>query len=140
MPVGQKLVLLDARRNGWHGVATSGDRRSAPPNIVSLIHRLGKQTQAELYYGFTHHLPGYLPANPPDRGSHMRIGDGVVGTLFAPLPWWREGIDATYSTDLRAVLGRLGYGATRPYASSSEEHHTNLTHDPRKRLIQRGRI
>lgn len=140
MPLGHKLMLLDARRNGWDGVATSCDRRDKPKFVERLLHKLGKSTQAELYYGWTHHLPGFLPANPPDRGSHMRIGDGVVGILFAALEWFEEGIDSSYATQLREVLNGLGYDAYRPYATASEEHHTNLRTNPHDRLIERGLI
>lgn len=140
MHLGHKLMLLDGRRNGWPGVATSVDRRDHPSFIVRLIHRLGKSTQAELYYGWAHHLPGFLPANPPDRGTHMQIGDGVVGNLFQKLAWWQMGIDATDSTTLRSALVRLGYAAYRPYSSASEEHHTNLRRDPKSVLIARGLV
>jgi hypothetical protein len=137
MPLGHKLMLLDARRNGWDGVVTSADRRSV---IEGLLHRLGKSTQAELYQGFIEGRPGFLPANPPDRGTHMRIGDGVVGALFAVLDWWQEGIDSSLATQLREVLNRLRYDAYRPYASASEEHHTNLNSSPHGRLIERGQV
>lgn len=140
MPLGHKLMLLDARRNGWHGVTTSADRRDHPPFIVRLLHKLHKSTQAELYKGFIDGRPGFLPANPPDRGTHMRIGDGVVGTLHAVLAWWQEGIDSTLATELREVLTRLGYSAYRPYATESEEHHTNLETRPHDRLIERGLV
>lgn len=137
MPLGHKLMLLDARRNGWEGVVTSADRRSV---IERLLHKLGKSTQAELYQGFKEGRPGFLPANPPDRGTHMRIGDGVVGRLFEKLRWWQEGIDSTLATQLREVLNRLGYSAYRPYDSASEEHHTNLRSSPHDRLIERGLV
>jgi hypothetical protein len=137
MPLGHKLMLLDARRNGWGGVVTSADRRSL---IARLLHKLGKSTQAELYQGFIEGRAGFLPANPPDRGTHMRIGDGVVGRLFEALKWWQEGIDSTLATQLRLVLNALGYTAYRPYGSASEEHHTNLKTSPHDRLIERGLV
>lgn len=137
MPLAHKLMLLDARQHGWEGEVTSADRRDA---IARLLHRLGKSTQRELYEGWIKHLPGFLPANPPDRGTHMRIGDGVVGTLFEKLPYWMEGIDSSLATQLRTVLNKLGYRAYRPYASESEEHHTNLAVDPKQTLIARGRV
>lgn len=135
LPLGQKLMLLDARRNGWDGVVTSADRRTV---IARLLHRLGKSTQAELYQGWREGRPGFLPANPPDRGTHMRIGDGVVGKLFELLEWWQQGIDSSLATQLREVLKRLGYAAYRPYDSASEEHHTNLEANPHDRLIERS--
>jgi hypothetical protein len=140
MPLGQKLALLDARRNSWDGVATSGDRRDKPPWVERLLHRLGKSTQKELYDGFIRGLPGFLPANPPTQGTHMRIGDGVVGAVGEPLEWWQEGIDSSYATQLREVLSRLGYRVYRPYSSASEEHHTNFSASPHNRLIERGLV
>jgi len=140
MPLGQKLVLLDGRRHGWDGTATSGDRRDKPSWVGRLLHRLGKSTQKELYEGFIHGLPGFLPANPPTQGTHMRIGDGVVGAVGEPLEWWQEGIDSSYATQLREVLNGLGYSAYRPYPSASEEHHTNLSENPHDHLIERGRL
>jgi hypothetical protein len=140
MPLGHKLMLLDARRNGWDGVATSADRRDKPAWVERLLHKLGKSTQKELYEGFIHGLPGFLSANPPDRGSHMRIGDGVVGRLFAALEWWEEGIDSSYATQLREVLNRLGYRVYRTYDTASEEHHSNCEASPHDRLIERGLV
>jgi hypothetical protein len=138
MPLGHKLMLLDARASGdWDGVVTSADRRST---IARLLHRLHKSTQAELYNGFINGLPGFLPANPPDRGTHMRIGAGDVGNLSPHRAWWQVGIDSTYATQLREVLNRLGYAAYRPYDSASEEHHTNLRANPHDRLVERGMV
>lgn len=137
LPLGQKLVLLDARSSGkWHGVATSCDRRSA---IGPLLKKLGKQDQAELYYGYIHGLPGYLPANPPTQGTHIRIGDGTVGAVGEALEWWQEGIDSTEADELRSGLNELGYPAYQPYPTASEDHHTNLTENPHDRLIERGK-
>lgn len=138
LPLGQKLVLLDARKSGlWVGVLTSADRRSA---IKGLLRKLGKQDQAELYYGYTHHLPGYLPANPPTQGTHIRIGDGTVGAVGEALEWWQEGIDSTEADELRSALNALGYPAYQPYPTASEDHHTNLRQNPHDRLIERNRL
>lgn len=140
MPLMQKLALLDARRHGWEGVATSGDRRDKPSWVGRLLKRLGKSTQKELYEGFIHGLPGFLPANPPTQGTHMRIGDGVVGNVGEPLEAYREGIDSSAATQLREVLNKFGYDAYRPYASASEEHHSNFKTNPHDRLIERGLV
>lgn len=140
MPLGQKIALLDGRRNGWDGVATSGDRRDKPPWVERLLHNLGKSTQKELYEGFIKGLPGFLPANPPTQGTHMRIGDGTVGAVGEALEWWQEGIDSSYATQLREILNGLGYDTYRPYSSASEEHHTNFRSNPHDRLIERGLI
>jgi hypothetical protein len=138
--LGHKLALLDARRHGWGGVVTSSDRRDKPSWVARFINRLGKSTQKELWEGWINRLRGYLPANPPDRGTHMRIGDGVVGELYEELDWWQQGIDASLASTLRSVLSKLGYDAYRPYASASEEHHTNFRRNPHHRLIERGLV
>lgn len=132
-PLGQKLVLLDARRNGWDGVLSSGDRRTV---IARLLRRLGKKTQAELYRLY---LEGKgAPANPPTVGTHIRVGDGRVGSYGHPLAWWQEGMDTSAGPQLRAVLRDLGYPCWQPY--SNEEWHTNLRANPHDRLIERGLV
>jgi len=137
MPLVHKLVLLDARRHDWRGVVTSADRRDA---IASLLKRLGKSSQRELYEGFIHGLPGFLPANPPTMGTHIRIGDGTVGAVGEKLEAWEEGIDSTEAGELRRVLNSLGYHAYQPYKTASEYHHTNLSRYPKDTLIKRGLI
>lgn len=132
------LVLLDCRRHGWSGVLNSSDRREG------VAERFGKMSQAKLWdcsrncradcYGNCN------PANPPWQGSHVLIGDGVVGKPGVALEKYELGLDTSEADELRATLGRLGYSAKRPYADSREQHHTNLTKDPRKRLIARGRL
>lgn len=132
------LVLLDCRENGWRGVLNSADRREG------VAERYGKMSQAKLYRCFRSCTPDCYgncnPANPPDRGSHLLIGDGTVGALFEQLPPWRMGMDASDADALRSTLARLGYPATRPYADAREQHHTNLTENPKARLIARGRL
>lgn len=132
--LGLKLALLDARENGgWNGVLTSGDRRTV---IARLLHRLGKKTQAELYRLY---LEGRgAPANPPNVGTHQRIGDGTVGEYEQPLPWFEQGLDTSDGPGLRRGLNRLGYPAYQPYGN--EEWHTNLSRNPHHRLIERGRV
>lgn len=134
--LGLKLVLLDARRTGkWHGTLTSGDRRTI---IAGLLHRLGKMTQAELYSGWIRRLPGFAPANPPTRGTHLRLGDGVVGAIGEKLPWFKQGLDTSAGPELRRALADLGYSAYQPYPA--EEWHTNLKQNPHDRLIERGLV
>lgn len=131
-PLGIKLVLLDARRNGWTGQAVSIDRR------YPYAERFGKKSQKALYEGWIRGLPGYNPANPPGQSSHELRGDGTVGELRQVLPWWRIGMDTSMADQLRDVLNRLGYKSYRPYADPREQHHTNLRANPRLRLIERG--
>ena len=131
--LGLKLALLDARQNGWAGVLNSGDRRTV---IARLLHRLGKSTQAELYQLY---LEGRgAPANPPDVGTHQRIGDGTVGSYGSPLPWFEQGLDTSDGPGLRRGLRRLGYDAFQPY--SNEEWHTNFRTNPHHRLVERSRV
>lgn len=136
--LGLKLVLLDCRANGWVGILNSADRRKG------VAERFGKMSQAKLYECSKVCSPdchgNCNPANPPDRGSHLLIGDGTVGLLFAQLEEWQLGLDTSYADELRATLSDLGYHAYRPYADSREQHHTNLTKNPRQRLIERGRL
>lgn len=133
-----KLVLLDARANGWSGILNSADRREG------VAERFGKFSQAKLYECSKNCRPDCLgncnPANPPTQGTHLLIGDGVVGMVGEKLEKWRLGLDTSEAAELRTVLNRLGYAADRPYLDPREEHHTNLTRDPRQRLIERGRI
>lgn len=130
------LVLLDCRRHGWKGILNSADRREG------VAERHGKMSQAKLHrcsLNCTADCHGNCnPANPPDRGSHLLIGDGTVGKLFEKLKPWQLGLDTSQADELRRVLSDLGYKARRPYADSREQHHTNLTENPRQRLIERG--
>lgn len=132
------LVLADARANGWSGILVSADRRKG------VAERFGKMSQAKLYecskncradcYGNCN------PANPPTQGTHLLIGDGVVGKVGENLEPFELGLDTSEADELRSVLNRLGYSAYRPYADSREVHHTNLKTNPRSRLIERGRL
>jgi hypothetical protein len=132
--LGLKIMLLDARKSGkWNGTLTSGDRRTV---IARLLHRLGKSTQAALYKLFKEGKGA--PANPPDRGTHQLLGDGVVGEVHEKLPWWRMGMDTSLGPELRAGLRDLGYEVTQPY--SNEEWHSNMTANPHDRLIERGKV
>lgn len=133
-----RLALLDARDNGWRGVLNSADRREG------VAERFGKFSQAKLYacslncradcYGNCN------PANPPTQGTHLLIGDGVVGSVGSKLHKWQLGLDTSDADQLRAVLNALGYKVTRPYADSREQHHSNFTKSPRDRLIARGKL
>src|SRR5207237_10658943 len=62
---------------------------------AGLLKRLGKSTQAMLYNGWLHHLPGFNPANPPGRSTHELRSDGVAyrGPVGRPIAPWGCGLD-----------------------------------------------
>ena len=96
-------------------------------DVASILHKFGKHTQAEL---FAELGPGI--ANPPDRGTHILLGDGTVGGLHEKLPWWKCGIDINDS-EVDAVIAaaaRHGWTLYRPYPTGSEFHHVNFAHQP----------
>jgi hypothetical protein len=96
--------------------------------VEGLLHRHGKHTQRELYEAFQ---AGHgLPANPPDRGTHILLGDGTVGVLHAKLPFWRLGIDSDFTPELIDVARGHGWRLYRPYNTSSEYHHVNFAEPP----------
>jgi hypothetical protein len=102
---------------------------------TGLLRRLGKSTQAMLYYGFLHHLPGYNPANPPGRSTHELHSDGVAyrGPLGRPLFAWQCGMDWNDDAipDLIAAARRRGWTVFRPYKAGSEYHHLNFKRAPK---------
>lgn len=96
-------------------------------DVADILHHFGKHTQAEL---FAELPPGV--ANPPDRGTHILRGDGVVGKLFAKLPWWQCGIDLN-DEDVEKVIAaarRHGWTLYRPYPSGTEYHHVCFAQKP----------
>lgn len=132
MPLALKLVLLDARANGWDGVVNSADRTQAHCDDCS-----DKSSQAELYQAYLNGTGA--PANPPGTGTHEYVDDGTAyGNRGASLAPWQLGLDVSYGDQLLSVLAKLGYKARRPYGH--EPWHFNFTENPRERLIQRGRI
>lgn len=96
-------------------------------DVASLLHKVGKHTQRELF----EELPPGV-ANPPDRGTHILLGDGVVGTLHEKLPWWKCGMDVNDADvpKLIAAAHRHGWKLYRPYPSGSEFHHLNFAQKP----------
>jgi hypothetical protein len=131
----QKIALLYARKKGWTGVVNSGDRRSV---IANLLHRLGKSTQAELYEGWIRRLPGFFPANPPTQGTHMRLGDGVIGVPGVPIPAYQQGLDTSAATQLRLILGAAGFDIRQTY--SNEEWHSNFMAPIKPVLVRKGLV
>lgn len=131
----QKIALLYARSQGWAGRVNSGDRRSV---IANLLHRLGKSTQAELYQGWVERRPGFFPANPPTQGTHMRLGDGVIGVPGVPIPAWQQGLDTSDATNLRRILNAAGFDFRQTY--SNEEWHSNAMKPIKPVLVRLGLV
>jgi len=96
-------------------------------DVAEQLHKVGKHTQRELF----EELPAGV-ANPPDRGTHILLGDGVVGTLHQKLPWWKCGIDINDDQvdEVIAAARRHGWTLYRPYSSGSEYHHVNFARKP----------
>jgi hypothetical protein len=100
-----------------------------------LLHRLGKRTQSELYYGWVHRLAGFYPANPPGYSSHELRSDGnsFYGPRGSRIPSWKVGMDwndADVEPLIRAAR-RRGWTLARPYSSGSEYHHISFAKRPR---------
>jgi hypothetical protein len=131
----QKITLLWARTEGWQGIVNSGDRRT---KIARLLHTLGKMTQAELFQGWQERRPGFFPANPPTQGTHMRLGDGVIGTPGVPIPAWQQGLDTSFATQLRQILNAAGFDFRQPY--SNEEWHSNSFAPIKPVLVRLGLV
>lgn len=133
---GLALLLSHARRNGeWTGGLNSSDRRKG------VAERYGHQSQAQLYDGWIHRRPGYLPANPPGFSSHELRSDGnpvFRTTRGGALPWYMLGLDVTDDQGLVSALHRLGIDARHPYSSGSEAHHINILRDPTTVLVGLG--
>jgi hypothetical protein len=100
-----------------------------------LLHRLGKSTQAMLWYGWLHRLPGFNPANPPGRSTHELHSDGVAyrGPIGRPLWAWQCGMDWNDDAvnDLIRAGRKRGWALWRPYSSGSEFHHLNFRRAPK---------
>lgn len=141
--VSTKLVLIDCAHHGWEGVLVSCDRRDNP-HTERLLHKLGLHTQEEIIRLHAEGVPGFGPANPVQLSSHCGFSDGVSFPVIPPgghLPHtYMLGRDVTLWDQLLAVARELGYHLVQPYATGSEEHHLNERRDPKRRLIERGRI
>jgi hypothetical protein len=96
-------------------------------DVAGILHRNGKHTQRELFEELP---PG--TANPPDRGTHILLGDGVVGELHEKLPFWECGIDVNDSDVARVIAAarRHGWRMYQPYPSGTEFHHINFAAKP----------
>lgn len=98
-------------------------------DAAALLHTLGKHTQAEIYYEFTHgEEPN--PANPPGRSTHECRSDGVPypAPIGRNLAYWQCGIDVddAHVEAFIAAAAKHGWSAFRPYSSGSEYHHVNF--------------
>jgi len=138
----QAWALKDAAIHGQEFTVTSGDRR---PSTISAFNKKYHTNLHDQAYLYRHqHDPGFFPANPPDRGTHVLKGDGVVGYLHEDLPKYKLGIDVVskgyYNNAAPLVmwLNQHGYSVYRPYPSGSEAHHIVFRKSPatnaRKRL------
>jgi lysozyme len=98
-----------------------------------LLHKHGKHTQAELYAGWVRRLPGYLPANPPDRGTHILLGDGVVGKVHQKLAPWQCGMDwsRAHIVAIKKAAAKRGWYVYQPYSDPREYHHLNFARKPK---------
>lgn len=135
----QAWALTDAANHGIKFTVNSGDRRESTIVKFNRRHGTSLSSQAFLYRMWLQRKPGYNPANPPDRGTHLLIGDGVVGRLFQKLKPWQLGLDLGGDVDgLIRYLNAHGYSVYRPYSSASERHHICFRKSPasnaRKRL------
>jgi hypothetical protein len=94
----------------------------------------GHSSQAELYYGWIHRLPGFLPANPPGRSTHELRSDGVAyaGPLGRKLDWWQQGFDVNDDQvdHWKSAARSHGWVLFQPYNSGSEFHHLNFHQPP----------
>jgi len=137
-------ILEEIRAMGCPVTYQSLDRSQ---NAIDYARSQGssKSSQAELYYGFTHGLPGYNPANPPGQSTHERASDGVAypGPIGRRLAWWQTGIDCSDAATLIVWLRKLDIVATITYPGNpAEGHHINIRKAPiaglTDRVLKRG--
>jgi hypothetical protein len=126
--LGLRLVL--ATVNAKAGIAihvNAADRTSHADDCGD------KMSQAELYYGFVHGLPGFFPANPPGTGSHegvcdddlAAVGFGSIGSHLKAYQW---GLDLSDGARFQAEANKLGFAVVRAYGN--EAWHCNVKADP----------
>jgi hypothetical protein len=110
------------------------------PDATTLLHRLGKHTQTELYDGYVHHREGFLPANPPGMSTHELRSDAVAyrGPVGRKLVWWQVGLDvdnAHVEAFIRSAA-RHGWVVHRPYPVGVEFHHLNFVKPPLSKRVK----
>lgn len=103
-------LLWDCRHHGWKGELTSGKRSRA--------------RQLRLYLGFLRHLPGFNPADPPDKSTHCKNG-------------WRSAVDVTVPEQFVRIARDRGWPAYRPHPK--EPWHVEFTRKPRNTWKTTGR-
>ncbi len=98
-------------------------------DVRAILKAHGKHTQRELFET----LPAGQ-ANPPDRGTHILLGDGVVGALHEKLPWGECGIDVNDSDVPKVIAAakRHGWEMYQPYPTGVEFHHLNFRVKPKR--------
>ncbi len=142
----QAWALQDARLHGVKFTVNSAIRDNSIMNKWRGNGMRNLQSQQQLYDGWKRRLPGYFPANPPNRTSHAGFSDGNPAFHAAAgsrIPKYMWGIDAVNkpggdAKGLVTWLNSHGYHSTRPYPQVSERHHLMFTKSPasnaRKRL------
>jgi len=137
-PVPRQLAKIIRPALKSSGAILTSCYRGSDPQGARILHKHGKHTQAQLYWGWTHHLPGFLPANRPGTSTHELHSDGVAyhGPVGRKLEWWQCGmdIDDAHVRSFIRHLGAKGVKAHRPYHTGSETHHVNLMKRPPRRL------
>lgn len=111
----------------------------------TLLHHLGKHSQAELYRGWLMHRPGFNPANPPGYSTHELRNDGAAYKQWlrgGRIPWWACGIDvddAHVHAFIRAAA-KHGWVVVQTYPNSTGEyHHVNFRKPPLRQRIKARR-
>jgi hypothetical protein len=102
-------LLWDCRHHGWSGKLNSGKRSRA--------------MQLRLYLGWLHRLPGFNPANPPDKSAHCRNG-------------WHSAVDITEPDELMRVAQKRGWPVRRPYPG--EPWHIEFRRKPQNTHVKHG--
>jgi hypothetical protein len=135
-PVPAKLVPILTRILRESGAQLQSAYRG--PDAATLLHRLGKHTQTELYNCWVRRQPGCNPANSPGHSTHELRSDGVAyaGPVGRKLAWWQVGLDVDNAHVARFIqtAARHGWKVHRPYPIGSEYHHVNFMKPP---LIKR---
>jgi hypothetical protein len=137
-PVPRQLARIIRPALKASGATLTSCYRGSDPQGQRILHRNGKHTQAELYYGFVHHLPGFLPANRPGTSTHELRSDGAAyaGPVGRKLAWWQCGMDVddAHVKRFERELRKRGVKVHQPYPTGSEFHHVNLSTRPPRRL------
>lgn len=107
-------------------------------DVESLLRKLGKMSQRQLYDGFIRGLPGFNPANPPRQSTHECYSDGVAYPVprGVRLPAWCCGIDSSWSAGATEAAAKRGWTATLTYPGNPREgHHINFRKKPRFKIL-----